>query len=323
MAVDNPFSTTPGAVPPVPPVLVGRDQEVELFTEALDDGPAAPGRWAAVGGPAGIGKSALLAAYAERARARGWAVLAEQCTEGLGDRVTRALATNVLDGGDAPAVGLLITVDALDASRTDELASVVTDVEHLELTGRDVALVVAGRPAHLMTVLGQEEGTLRRRTDVLDVGRVPADEAALALREVVDAHGRTVDDDALERAVAVGAGYPVVMQVLGEQVWNVAQGDRITTADVESALPAVRAALGPALHAPVLAELTDEDTVFLRAMARDDGPSEIASLAARLGESAQGVGVHRRRLTAARVIEPVSGGRVDLAIPYLREFLRA
>ena len=57
-------------------------------------------------------------------------------------------------------------------------------------------------------------------------------------------------------------------------------------------------------------------------MARDDGPTEIADLKARFGRSDSYVSNYRRRLIDAEMIVEAGRGRIDFALPYLREYLR-
>ncbi|WP_227659015.1 MULTISPECIES: ATP-binding protein [unclassified Corynebacterium] len=90
----NPFKATLGATPPE---LVGRDEVVENFGYALDDGPGAHERISLVVGPRGIGKTVLLNAFEDEAASkRGWLVLSETATPGfverLRNRVVRLLA---------------------------------------------------------------------------------------------------------------------------------------------------------------------------------------------------------------------------------------
>ena len=57
-------------------------------------------------------------------------------------------------------------------------------------------------------------------------------------------------------------------------------------------------------------------------MALDDGPSQMGDVIARMGVSNQYGNVYRSRLIEAEMIHSVGHGRVDLALPYLREYLR-
>ena len=72
----------------------------------------------------------------------------------------------------------------------------------------------------------------------------------------------------------------------------------------------------------VLTFLRRADRHDLRALAVDDGPSRVSDLATRLGQSRQYVNAYRGRLVAAGVIEAPARGRLDFAIPYLRDTLR-
>lgn len=64
------------------------------------------------------------------------------------------------------------------------------------------------------------------------------------------------------------------------------------------------------------------DMDFLRAMAEDDGPSSAADIGRRIAARTNLVANYRARLLAAGLIEPRGHGKVDFAIPGLREHLR-
>ena len=95
----NPFKPTFGVAPPL---LVGRGELLELFEEALEEGPGAPARATIYTGARGTGKTVMLTAVEKLARNRGWLVISgcrcsAQCRRGdLGD--DRAAPT-----GDGPA----------------------------------------------------------------------------------------------------------------------------------------------------------------------------------------------------------------------------
>lgn len=76
----NPFRPSFGVSPPL---LVGRDELIADFRDALEDGPGAPGRATLYTGGRGTGKTVMLNAIEEEAQSRGWAVIAETATPGL------------------------------------------------------------------------------------------------------------------------------------------------------------------------------------------------------------------------------------------------
>ena len=59
----NPFHPSFGVSPPL---LVGRDDLVEEFVEAIENGPGASGRATLYTGPRGAGKTVLLSAIEDR-----------------------------------------------------------------------------------------------------------------------------------------------------------------------------------------------------------------------------------------------------------------
>ncbi|MEJ7773071.1 MAG: ATP-binding protein, partial [Geodermatophilaceae bacterium] len=80
----NPFTPTFGVSPPL---LVAREDELASFAEALDDGPGAPGRAMLFTGARGSGKTVLLNAVEEEARARGWLVISATVRPGVAQEI--------------------------------------------------------------------------------------------------------------------------------------------------------------------------------------------------------------------------------------------
>lgn len=102
----NPFRPTFGTSPPL---LVGRDPMVAEFVDALESGPGAPAAASLITGARGSGKTVLLNAFEDAARARGWHVFTETASSGLIDRlVTDRLAPlgRALSGTGADPVEL-------------------------------------------------------------------------------------------------------------------------------------------------------------------------------------------------------------------------
>ena len=81
----NPFTPTFGTSPPL---LVGRDIDLDDFREGLRGGPGSPERATLVTGLRGTGKTVMLNAYEDVAGAEGWLVISETATPNLIDRIT-------------------------------------------------------------------------------------------------------------------------------------------------------------------------------------------------------------------------------------------
>ena len=84
----NPFHPSFGVSPPL---LVGRDQLLDEFVEALEDGPGSSGRATLYTGARGSGKTVMLNAVEDRARAMGWLLVSETASPGFVGRVTPLL----------------------------------------------------------------------------------------------------------------------------------------------------------------------------------------------------------------------------------------
>lgn len=76
----NPFKPTFGVSPPL---LVGRDDLLEEFESALNDGPGSQGRATIYTGTRGTGKTVMLNKVQEVARENGWLVISETATPGF------------------------------------------------------------------------------------------------------------------------------------------------------------------------------------------------------------------------------------------------
>jgi hypothetical protein len=217
----------------------------------------------------------------------------------------------------------LITLDELHHPQIAELREFGTVVQHAFREGRQLAFVGAALPAAIHDVLSDEVLTFMRRADRHHLGVVAEDAVREAIAQPLAERGRAIAPDALHAIVLATQGYPFLIQLVGDQVWRKARGgDQITLDAAHAGIDAARRRLGQLVHEPALADASDIDKSFLLAMARDDGPSRMADLANRLGVTKTYASQYRLRLIALDLIEPAGHGRVDFALPYLRDYLR-
>ncbi len=366
MAANNPFTPTFGSPPPL---LAGREELIELFGEALDDGPGSAGRATLYTGARGAGKTVLLNAVEDTARSRGWLVVAETATPGFLRRLTddhlpRLLAEHDpdelkrrLSGFGLPAnlgsldwqtierhtrtlsfrskvelltsllaeneTGLLITLDELHHRQASELREFGTVVQHAFRERRDLAFAGAALPAEVDELLNDEVLTFMRRADRHHVGAVADAAVREAIAQPIATRGKSIADDALDAMAAATEGYPFFIQLVGDQVWRKAgAASEITLVAAQEGITAARRRLGQLVHAPALATASDVDKSFLIAMAQDDGASLLGDIAKRLNVDSNYAGQYRLRLIALELIAPAGYGRVQFALPYLRDYLR-
>lgn len=357
----NPFKPSPGSTPPV---LAGRGEILDELEQSLNEGPGALGRTTIFTGGRGVGKTVMLTEVEDLALRAGWLTISETATPGflikleeqtdhlINDQTPRP--KRILTGAQAAGIGvtsaplpeiasnlrrkistlldileprgggLLITLDEVHHAVRDEIRELAAISQHLTREDRQTAVILAGLPAAVSGLLGDDVTTFLRRADRHDLKSVDEADVADALeRPLMDA-GTSIDPDALDIAARATGGYPFMIQLVGWELWRKKTSTTIGPVDAHKAVGLARRRLGSLVHATALADLSDVDRTFLLAMAKDDRPSTMADIIDRLGPKVTGqyANVYRNRLLDAGVIRQAGRGRVDFALPYLREYLR-
>lgn len=219
--------------------------------------------------------------------------------------------------------GLLITLDEIHQNQIRELRELATTVQHAFREGRELAFAGAGLTSAISDVMNDEVLTFLRRAERHTLGPVKGEEVERALREPIEASGRTIAKEALEVMAEGTNGYPYLIQLVGAQTWRLHQAaSDISVADAKEGVANALRRLGRLVHEPALADASDVDKSFLLAMAKDDHPSKMSDIRQRLGADVNYVSQYRLRLIAAELIYSPRRGYVDFALPYLREYLR-
>lgn len=132
----SPFTPTFGSTPPA---LVGRQQEVNDFAYALDNGPGSKGRATFVTGQRGVGKSVMLNVYHDIAASRGWVSIHASASKGFARQLTEARLPEVLEQLDSASLSQSKTVGANVSvlgfgggftNRTESTNTLVPDFRH-------------------------------------------------------------------------------------------------------------------------------------------------------------------------------------------------
>ena len=221
--------------------------------------------------------------------------------------------------------GLVITVDEIHAADRSELAQLAASVQHFIQDRLPIGLVFAGLPAAVSDLLNEGVATFLRRADKIDLH-------AAAVREVEESFATTfaeasfaVSPDLVRHAAEATGGYPFLIQLVGYFLWKEAEINQgnLTAETVERAIEAANRRNGRTVIEAALAASSPKDLDFLHAMAEDDGPSVAGDIGRRIEARTNLVANYRSRLLAAGLIESTAHGKVDFAIPGLRQHLRA
>lgn len=211
------------------------------------------------------------------------------------------------------------------------MVAIATAVQHLTREDRNLAFVFAGLPSMSSKWLNDDVMTFLRRAQPERLGDVPLIEVSQALGDTFETTGIVLDGEPLDIATQATAGYPFMIQLVGYHIWRrtmrrhgVEGGDVIAVSvkDAHDGVADALSRLGDTIHGSELDGLSPIDKTYLLAMAQDDGPSSTSVIAERMGKDVKYAGIYRMRLIEAQVIEDRGYGKVDFAIPYLREYLR-
>ena len=361
MSNDSPFRAGFGKTPPV---LVGRDALLRDFGDAIDLGSWSQERVTLLEGLRGVGKTVMVNALEDVARARGWIVVSETATAGFAARISgshlprvmreleppptrrvtgagiagMSLTTQLVDAnGPAPTLrtqivditdrldgrGILFTVDEISLAARQDLEHFVAELQHAIRQDREVAFVGAGLGSAISDLLAARSLTFLRRASRQTLDFLDYPDVLTAIGKPIRDAGRRIDEESLAYAAAGTQGYPFLAQLIGDLAWRAnAQTPEISLADVHGAYRKARRTMGSHILEPSLRDLSNTDRTVLAAIAASSGPAKIADLRRVLGVEPRYMSVYRQRLLDAGMIYAVKHGVVDIALPYLREYLR-
>lgn len=235
----------------------------------------------------------------------------------------RSQINELTDALGASGLGVVITVDEIQAADVEELRKVGEIIQYARREERLLAFAAAGLSTPIEELLDHPGATFLRRAEHHVVGPVNRADVRTGLARTIADGGRVIELEALERAADAADGYPFMIQLVGyHSLKKQGDGDTVTEEPVSAGIDAARRRLGRLVHTPALRPLSDVDRTYLLAMAQDDGPSRTGSVAERMGVSPSYASVYRRRLIRDGIIEPAGHGIVRFTIPYMAEHLR-
>lgn len=352
MRAINPFKPTAGMNPPE---LIGRDIILSDFADAIENGPGAPDRLMRISGVRGVGKTVLLNALGDLAKERGFQVVDVAAHAGFCGRILDALnrqmemasltiapsilgvslgsveiAKSASQLGEAMFKasqhgGLLITLDEIQDAPIDEMRELGNEIQLLIRQGANVAFAFAGLPASVDGVVIDETLTFLQRAKHVELARLSDFEVGESIEDTMCRAGKSIDSATSEMLTRAAMGYPFMIQLVGYYAWQVAarrDSESVTGEDARKGIAAARDSFDSMVIAPALRRVSGKQLAYLDAMARcGEGPVTTGAIAEQMGELASAVSSYRKRLIDAALIESPGYGKVEFAVPYMREYL--
>lgn len=236
----------------------------------------------------------------------------------------RRLGNQLLNLLAEKKTGLLFTVDEIHSADRTELSQLAADVQHFIRDGLPIGLIFAGLPAAVSDLLNEGVATFLRRAERIDLHAARIQEVERSYASTFQNAGIRISGDLVRYAAEATGGYPFLIQLIGYQLWRQAEINNMALEkpNIDQAINAATRRHETTVIEAALSTASDKDKDFLRAMAEDDGPVIAGDIGKRLNAKSNVVANYRARLIAAGLIEAPAYGKVDFAIPGLREYLR-
>ena len=233
----------------------------------------------------------------------------------------RSRIGKILDELTTTDTGLLITVDEVKPN-LDEMIQLSAYYQHFIREERKVALLMAGLPQQISSLLNSDTVSFLRRAQQVKLGRLDNYEIKAAMLKTITDEQRTIDDDALNYAVDAIGGFPFLLQLVGYYAWDAdIQKERIDKEMVRHAITLAQEELSSRMFDATYKELSNGDLAFLKAMLMDAGDSSIADIQKRLRKSSSQVSQYRRRLIEAGIIGERRRGVIGFDLPFFKDYL--
>ena len=227
--------------------------------------------------------------------------------------------------GEAAAeagVGFALVLDELHNLDAGDYEALIIALHRAKQKALPVSFVAAGLPL-VPALTGQAKTYAERMFVRAPLGALPGDAARIALADPARAQKVAWDEDALTLAAAYTEGYPYFLQELGRWAWRQGDGDRITRADVERAVPLAEAELDESFFEVRLGRLNATERAYVLAMAElGDGAVSSSEIAHRLGRRPTAVTKVRDGLIREAIIYAPARGELMFTVPHCARFVR-
>jgi len=218
--------------------------------------------------------------------------------------------------------GVLLLIDEIQSSSPD-IRELATTYQHLVGENKNIAIAMAGLPSALSAVLNDEILTFLNSAKKINLDAISGAKIKEYYRSVFSDLGKTISEKSLDAATKATKGFPYMLQLIGFNILDLSQGkDLIGDDTVRTAIQASRIEMSENIHKPCLNPLSDKDIDFLKAMLQDRQGSAVSDIQERMKVSQGYVQTYRKRLIDAGIIASARRGKLEIIVPYLRDYLK-
>ena len=218
--------------------------------------------------------------------------------------------------------GLLILIDEIQAN-SNEVKELVVAYQEMIGEGLNVALIMAGLPSAVSSVLNDKVLTFLNRSTKIEVGPIKINYILAYYKKTFEKLNISISCDLLLKAAESTHGSPYMLQLLGHNIVLFAQEKgKLSDLDFSNVLTIAEKEFRQDICQPTIAPLSAKDMDFLKAMSQDSEISNTADIATRMNAKADYVQIYKRRLIDAGIIDSPMRGKVRCVIPYLLEYVK-
>lgn len=357
---ENPFTPTFGEVPLH---MAGREALLGELALAFRSTHRHPNLTTAITGARGTGKTALLSTAAAEAEKSGWVAVRTVALPGMLDDILitarracahlvsngsakrlsgveigqvvsvqwenekelsnwRSNMSNLLDELAAQNIGLLITVDEVQP-KLPEMVRLAAIYQLFVTEGRKVSLLMAGLPNNILQIENDKTVSFLRRAQKYQLGRIPDYDVKDAMKRTIEESGRTIAEDALDKAVAATDGFAYMMQLVGFRIWNQHPCEHeITKDDATAGIKLALREFTDRIVKTTYDALSAGDKRFLQVMAASDADLTTAEIAVRLGKTHSYATQYKNRLLGQGVISESGDRTLRFDLPLMKDYVR-
>ena len=216
--------------------------------------------------------------------------------------------------------GALILIDEVRTSAA--MREVAASYQELVGDRKNIAIAMAGLPHAVSSVLNDSVLTFLNRAMKVELGLISTQLIRAYFERAFKSIGIDISDEILDRAALSTRGFPYLMQLIGYYVIQYTQkGTAVTDKIMDKVEKAAMRDMEDNVFKPILAPLSNNDKIFLKALAQCGGNATTSKLQAMLGKKGPAMQPYRKRLIEAGVIEAPRRGELMIAVPYLSEFM--
>lgn len=216
--------------------------------------------------------------------------------------------------------GALILIDEVRTSTA--MREVAAAYQELVGDRKNIAIAMAGLPHAVSSVLNDSVLTFLNRATKVELGLISTQLIRAYFERAFRSAGIAISDSHLDRAASSTRGFPYLMQLIGYYVIQYTGENGTVTDDImDKSEKAATKDMEDNVFKPILAPLSDNDIVFLQALAHCGETATTAQLQEKLGKNGPAIQPYRKRLIDAGIIEAPRRGELVFAVPYLAEYM--